>query len=379
MANTNHNRAPHECRIRELAAAAAPMQVDEEKSIVFGVKILGERSINPPPDNNIYRREVREKAIAALEGARAHVDHWKDEPSYKDSFGVHRNVRESGTGLLSDVHCNPHHPITKQFIWDAKNNPRNVGFSLNTSATKRWTEDGMVVESINFSPVHHSVDLVHHGATTQSLTESAKGKTMATKTITEILSARKQPWQIIAYAKLREQAGEMMDATAVDLPADADADGQIDEAFKKMIAGVLDDASLDIKGKLQKIKDILVAQEKLMAKSEPAPEAAAETPPEPAAEKAKVPVATPVKPDKSALILNALVSESVAPNKYLTRALAGCETEAEMKETITDWKKRVKESATEPEVKSGARTQQQTNLPPVPATVQEAARAWYAA
>lgn len=402
---------PHDAIVREFAApAVTPLEVDEVNCIVKGVKILGERSINPPPDNNVYPRAVREKAAALLEGCRAHVDHWKDEPSYAQSFGVHRNVRESGNGLLSDVHCNPHHPITKQFLWDAKHNPRNVGFSLNTSATKRWTEDGMVVESINFSPIHHSVDLVHHGATTQSLSESAKaagagagagaeagGGTgnqpqtqvrIMKKSIREILVARSKPWQVAAFSVLREAADPYM---AAEVPV-ADASGsetspdeQAKAAFRAMVLAVWDDETLDWPATIKKIKDIATMQEKLMADSQaaadavPADAAAADpvTGADAAATESARAALAAAKPDKSGLILAALVAESVVPNKYLTRALAGCETEAEMTETIRDFKSRVKESAAaQTQVVSGGRTSPAASERPVPTNGKEAGRAW---
>ncbi|HEY2253740.1 MAG TPA: hypothetical protein VGH74_21850, partial [Planctomycetaceae bacterium] len=57
----------------------------------------------------------------------------------------------------------------------------------------------------------------------------------------------------------------------LDMPADAGEDDQVAAAFKSMIDAVLDDAGLDLKARLAKIRGILRAQEKLTGS--PAPEA----------------------------------------------------------------------------------------------------------
>ena len=75
----------------------------------------------------------------------------------------------------------------------------------------------------------------------------------------------------ILSKRLTEMAGDMapvMDAP-VDAPDAADSESggsedQIDAAFKAMVVGVLDDDSLDVAGKVAKIKLILTSQDKLL-------------------------------------------------------------------------------------------------------------------
>jgi hypothetical protein len=88
----------------KVASGQAPLRVNRQRGIIYGVKVLGERSANPPPRNNVYPRPTRERAAGLIEGARAYIDHPArnaagDTRSYHDSLGVLRKVRESGNGL----------------------------------------------------------------------------------------------------------------------------------------------------------------------------------------------------------------------------------------------------------------------------------------
>jgi hypothetical protein len=72
---------------------------------------------------------------------------------------------------------------------------------------------------------------------------------------------------------LREQDEDLPEEEPIDVQAAASsgssaADAQMNDAFKAMVMGVLDDRKLDLAGKMARIKEILRAQEKLLAKSD---------------------------------------------------------------------------------------------------------------
>jgi len=77
----------------------------------------------------------------------------------------------SGEGLFGDLHFNPKHALAEQLVWDAENNPRNVGFSHNVLAPLSRQGSATVVEEITRV---QSVDLVADPATTQGLFEQAE-------------------------------------------------------------------------------------------------------------------------------------------------------------------------------------------------------------
>jgi hypothetical protein len=52
----------------KVASGQAPLRVNRQRGIIYGVKVLGERSANPPPRNNVYPRKAREAAARLFEG-----------------------------------------------------------------------------------------------------------------------------------------------------------------------------------------------------------------------------------------------------------------------------------------------------------------------
>ena len=49
-------------QLLEYVQTARPSAVDRVKGLIKGVKLLGEKSANAPPRNNVYPRSTREAA-----------------------------------------------------------------------------------------------------------------------------------------------------------------------------------------------------------------------------------------------------------------------------------------------------------------------------
>lgn len=310
--------------------------VDRENCIIYGAKVLGTRSKNPPPHNNLYPATTRSAALPMIEGLAVGINHpapdeaTKTRP-YQDLNGCLRKPRDTADGTRADWHLNPKHPLTEQILWDAANNPRNLAFSINAQAgSKRQTDDGMVVESIER---FESVDLVSRGATTNGIFESQRiPMKRSVKVLIESLKA-KRPGYSRALKEMAE-AGLMtpdtqMDEPAGDAPAgddsgDADHEVALKQGFKGAMGAVLDDDSMDMKAKLAKLKEIMTAQEKLLKK--PDAPAADDKPADDS------PAVESLKLQNRALHL--LMEANLRPDKVLSKAIQGCKTEAEVKELI---------------------------------------------
>ncbi len=145
------------------------LRVDRASGVLRGVKLIGLESQN----GRRYRPEALSAAVGLYEGAKVNVNHPQNGPlaprDYRDRLGVVRQVEFRPTeGLFGNLHFNPKHALAEQLVWDAENNPRNVGFSHNVLA--RLTRDGeaTIVEAITHV---QSVDLVADPAATQGLFE----------------------------------------------------------------------------------------------------------------------------------------------------------------------------------------------------------------
>jgi hypothetical protein len=240
------------------------LRADREKGIIYGVKVLGERSGNPPPNDNEYPRKTREDAIGMLEGARCCVDHpargteEKTRP-YGDSIGVHRNLRENGDGLYSDFHFNPKHPLADQLCWDAENAPNLVGFSINARGKPKRSGGRCVIEQITHV---HSIDLVSRPATTKGLYESQEDD-MKPKTLKQLLESKAGTPAVQKVLREMDEAMPMGMGAEVEA-APASPEEALKAGFRAAMIAVLDDESMDLQGQVGKIRDILKAKDKLM-------------------------------------------------------------------------------------------------------------------
>ncbi len=147
------------------------LRVDRSAGVLRGVKLIGLESLN----GRRYRPEALAEAVSLYEGAKVNVNHPKNGPlsprDYQERLGVIRQVefRPEG-GLFGNLHFNPKHALAEQLVWDAENNPGNVGFSHNVLARLSREGQHTMVEAITHV---QSVDLVADPAATQGLFEEA--------------------------------------------------------------------------------------------------------------------------------------------------------------------------------------------------------------
>jgi hypothetical protein len=154
-------------------------RIDRATAAIFGVKILGAESQNPPPHNNSYPLAMRQRSVKLFEGMRVFVDHPARNDAgqtrpYQQAMGLLRDVREAGDGLRANWLFPPQHPLAPQVLWDAEHAPNNLAFSINATAGKIKMDGGRkVIESLEKV---HSVDLVSRGATVKGLFESRRDR-----------------------------------------------------------------------------------------------------------------------------------------------------------------------------------------------------------
>lgn len=240
-------------------------RIDEKNCVVRHVKILGLESRN----GRGYGKAIRQPGLASLyEGQPVGVGHIKEpgqtrSGNYGDHNGLIRNVTVEADGLYGDHHYNPHHESTPKYLWDLRNNSRNVGFSQHADiTTSRGPGGKQIVESIDRVI---SVDIVNRPATTggafESEGEAAMPKVMKLKEILEAVEEASDRKSLQVLEDLMEGG-----AMAADMPvevSDGGADAQIKAAFRSAVVAAFDDESLDSKATLAKIKDVLNAYDKL--------------------------------------------------------------------------------------------------------------------
>lgn len=256
----------------EHVSSGPGLAVDAEKSTLRRVKVLGPRSEN----GRDYPSATQQRAKGLFEESRVNIDHPAkpgEARSVTSRFGVLRNFSHEADGTYADLRYNPKHPLAESIVWWAQNEPAAIGLSINATGKVRRKNGRDIVEEITKV---HSVDLVGDPATTNGLFESRGHRSMIT--VKQVLEA--------VYAKdaarlkvLREEMPPEPMAMDMEAPAEsASPDEQIDAAFESMVCGVFRDKGLGTQEKIQKIKDILKAQEKLMGggKEPPAEEKPAE-------------------------------------------------------------------------------------------------------
>lgn len=323
----------------EFTLATAPASVDREAGVIRGVKLLGWQSANG-------RRYLPEGVDPRVyEGRQVNVNHPArpgEQRSAYDRFGRVVNVAKKDDGLYGDLHYLKSHPLAAPVAEAAERMPGLFGMSHNARGRERRDNGQAVIEAVE-SVV--SVDLVADPATVHGLFE-AKGTPMATtvKAVRESLKD-KAP----AYAKRlqeMEDAGVLAPEMPMAEPAEpGDSDSALKDGFKAAIIAAVDDDSLDMQGKLSKIREILKAQEKLMAPAE-APDAGASSEDEGSGGESGTTEGKQADP-RDALIeslrLQVAVAGEVAaagikPGKVLAKALAACKDITEARELIADAK-----------------------------------------
>jgi hypothetical protein len=237
----------------DIFRGTTPLRVDRELGVIHGAKLLGVVSSN----GRTYTLAGIRKAAGLYEGKVVNIDHRAkpNQPrSAHDRFGRVVNVVVKDDGLYGDVEYLRSHPMADRVAEAAERMPGIYGMSHdawgegNNSPGKKAT----VIESITNV---NSVDLVCDPATVKGLFE-------------------------------QEESGMEPNGTG----ASTSPEEQLKAGFRGAMVAVLDDESMDMGGKLAKLKEIMKAQEKIMGGGESKDESPAEEKPaeEPAKEQAEV-------------------------------------------------------------------------------------------
>lgn len=261
------SRQNHRVKLAEAVYGDA-LKVDREAGVIRGVKILGKESKN----GRTYSDRAMQQAAGLYEGRKVNIDHMMREGSerpFRDVFGELRNVRMQDGAVYGDLHFLKSHPLAEQVCEAAERFPTQFGLSHDAEGRTARQNGKLIVESVI---AVHSVDLVNTPATNAGLFESVKStgkeRTMRIK-LRELVESLDHK---VYSARLKE-----MDPGVGDMPAEMpedmgemSAEDQISSAFRAMVMAVLDDETLDVLGKVAKIKQILQTQEKLTTGNEPA-------------------------------------------------------------------------------------------------------------
>jgi hypothetical protein len=190
----------------------ATLQVDAERGVIKGVKILGLKSRN----GREYLPEAVRRAVGLYEGRAVNVDHTESgqDPSYRNRIGriVNPVLREDG--LYGDLLVNPKHSLAEQLLWDAQHAPENVGLSHDAQGKTARRGGRTIVEAIDHV---RSVDLVAEPATTAGLFESFSEEGEPGMSTEDVLSL-----QEATIDQLREQRPDLLESIQADL-SEADA------------------------------------------------------------------------------------------------------------------------------------------------------------
>src|SRR5436190_9194410 len=244
--------------------------VDRDAGVIRGVRVLGRRSRN----GREYSDKALREAARLYQGIGVNLNHAdrRESPlerplerAVEAGFGWLEAVEVRADGVYGDLHFFKSHPQAAMIVEAAERNPRRFGLSHHAEGHVARLNGKNVVESIEHV---RSVDMVQNPATNAGLFESEEipmQKTMRqilTETHGGLFAALLQD-PLLESLFLEGGAQARMADASLDLAPDAGDDDQVATAFKSMIDSVLDDASLDLKARLAKIRDILKAQEKL--------------------------------------------------------------------------------------------------------------------
>jgi hypothetical protein len=219
----------------------------------------------------------------------------------------------------------------------AQRNPRLLGLSHNAKGRERRVNGESVIETIESV---QSVDLVADPATVSGLFEQKGNITM--KKVKDLIETLKptRPGYAKGLLEMAEAGLMTPDAEMAEpAPPAPEADGEtgdheqaLKDGFKAAIHAIVDDDSMDMVAKVAKIKEILTAQEKLLAKPEGKPE---EKPAEEKTESKSSQTSNLVEHLQLQVKVRDLCADhGLQPSKILLKALDGCKDLVEARELI---------------------------------------------
>jgi len=239
-----------------LPAGSTPTR---ERPVVRGVKVLGKTSRN----GRNYPDSVMRKALEKYNGVMVNIDHPKGEGpvKYESRFGRLRNPRMGKDGIYADLFYNPKHPLAEGFAWFAAEDPGAVGLSHNAQARTKMREG---VEEVEEIVEVDSVDLVAEPATTAGLLESFSrvSKRLEGGGMYDNDNGDK----IVLKPSVRLEIEKADMPGAIKGPGlfdqekdDMEAEGDYENSPKDQIADVLNDDSLDMQAKINKLLAMMAA------------------------------------------------------------------------------------------------------------------------
>lgn len=222
----SHRPALQTISLREDIVLSERIQLDKDKNILRGVKILGLKSAN----GRNYTPAAIRAAAGMYEGIFVNKNHPRKQGEARDAedrLGWLEGVRVEADGLYGDLHYLNTHPFTPRLIEAAERRPQAFGLSHNAHGQVRGRDGKGQVESITSV---RSVDLVADPASTHGLFE---------------------------------QDGYDMN------PEMGMADGgspedKLSAGFEAAIMAVVGDKSMDVAGKVSKIRELLKMHEKAL-------------------------------------------------------------------------------------------------------------------
>lgn len=259
---------PSTITLLEDYARSPSIKVDTEAKVLRGVKILSHESEH----GYRYTEEAMRKALPLYEGVPANIDHIEESGQRRrlaERFGWIAKPRLEADGVYGDLHYLESNQYTPMILEAAARNPLLIALSHHAEGKPVRRGDEMLVEEITKV---WSVDVVCDGATNRGLFEKHPPMPTPKKKVKDILEAAvTTDRQKSALKEMEPMVGETeMEAP----PAESSAEDQMKAAFRGMVVAAFDDESLDAAATVKKIKEILAAQEKLLAGDAPAEPAA---------------------------------------------------------------------------------------------------------
>lgn len=257
---------------------SSSLKLDADAGVIRHVKILGRVSKNGGRE---YSDKALKQAAGLYEGVAVNIDHNRGNPNAErgigERFGVLKKAVVESDGVYGELHYLKQHSLAPQITEMADRMPESFGLSHNADGRVRRSKGRAVVESLEKV---RSVDVVGVPATTKGLFESEDYP--MSKTIQQILDDAPAGTKGRAHlAALLEQEVTVGEVPVAELPVaepTGDPDEDIKKAFHDAAKAAIDNDDLDAMATVAKVKEILVAEEKIVKKKDPAAEPPAEPP-----------------------------------------------------------------------------------------------------
>jgi hypothetical protein len=250
--------------LREYVTAGNGVRVDRARGVLRGCRALGWQSAN----GRRYKPEGVDPRL--YEGVGVYIDHPDrnhsgDGRNPRDLVGYLENAERRGNGIFADLRLlNPGGEFEQRLLAIAEKNPRLLGLSHEARGRQTYGSSSEIesVESVS------GVALVTSPATTNSLFESRNpGGTMrrfregtVDPNMRSGMQSDPQDWQTPGMRGPRDGYDEPEEDDGEDGPEEA-----LENGFRLAVLAVVDNDAMDLGEKVAKIRELLKAQERLLA------------------------------------------------------------------------------------------------------------------